>query len=112
LARRSGEPKLDPVKRKESNDWIKDIKQVTPDTSHADSLRGTGGQRTLRNLPFSEKMFKRIAHEFHIHNSIIRVVSRADVSDFSGMKLEMGRQNDQSLTAHGMFAAQTTCIIS
>ncbi|RBR26986.1 uncharacterized protein FIESC28_00254 [Fusarium coffeatum] len=100
LARRDGEPKLDPVKRKESNDWIKDIKQVTPNDSHPDSLRGTGGQRTLRNLPFSEKVFKRIAHEFHIHNSIIRVVSRADVSDFSAMNLEMGQHNGQSLPAH------------
>ena len=87
----------------ESDDWIKGIHKVTHGSEHSNSLRGTGGQRTLRNLPFSEKMFKTIANEFHIHESIIRVVSRADVPDFAGMKLEMGQQSGQSLPAHGWF---------
>ncbi|KAH7174316.1 uncharacterized protein B0J16DRAFT_181133 [Fusarium flagelliforme] len=99
LARRSGEPKIDPVKGMESNDWIKRINQVTPDTNNADALCGTGDQKPLRNLPFSEKMFRRIAEEFHIHDSIIRAVSRADVSNFSGMNVQMGQRNGQSLPA-------------
>lgn len=89
----------------ESNDWIKGIRQVTRGTDHTSSLRGTGGQRTLRNLPFSEKMFRTIAKEFHIHESIIRLVSRADVPDFAGMKLEMGQQSGTSFPAHGLFMA-------
>ncbi|KAF5229167.1 hypothetical protein FOXYS1_15954, partial [Fusarium oxysporum] len=102
LARRRGEPKLDPVKKKESDDWVKGIRKVLDDAGHASpgSLRGTGGQRNLRNLPFSSQMFKRIAKEFYIHDSIIRKVSRADVSDFSATKLEMEKQNGRSLSAH------------
>lgn len=89
-----------------SNDWIEGINKLAPDTNHADALRGTGGRRALRNLPFSEKTFKKVAQEFYIHHSITRLVSRADVSDFSGMKLEMGQQNGQSLPANGMFVTQ------
>ncbi|TVY74477.1 hypothetical protein Focb16_v004623 [Fusarium oxysporum f. sp. cubense] len=95
LARRSGEPKMEPVESIESNDWIKSIQKVTMHDKHGQKadLRGTGGQRNVRKLPFSEQSFRKIAKMFYIHDSIIRVVSRADVSEFSAVKLDMGRQN-------------------
>jgi hypothetical protein len=91
LARRSGEPKIDPVKRVESDEWIKSInKATTVEPASAGALRGTGGKRNLRKLPFSDRTFTEIARRFYIHDSIIRIVSRADVSEFSAASLEMG----------------------
>ncbi|KAI7759031.1 hypothetical protein LZL87_010026 [Fusarium oxysporum] len=90
LARRSGEPEIEPVMRVQSDDWIKSIRKATNDESSASTLRGTGGNRKLRNLPFSERTFREIARRLYIHDSIIRIVSRADVSEFSAASLEMG----------------------
>ncbi|KAI6762446.1 hypothetical protein HG530_008426 [Fusarium avenaceum] len=108
LARRRGEPRLEPVKNMEADDWVRGIRKVSGDAAHsAAALRETGGQRNLRNLPFSRQMFKKVATEFYIHDSIIRKVSRADVSEFSAMKLEMGKQNGQSSLAHGMHSCMS-----
>ncbi|KAF4953767.1 hypothetical protein FGADI_5760 [Fusarium gaditjirri] len=90
LARRSGEPEIEPVIRAESDDWIKSIRKATNNESSASALRGTGGGRKLRSLPFSERTFREIARRLYIHDSIIRTVSRADVSEFSAASLEMG----------------------
>ncbi|KAF4967205.1 hypothetical protein FSARC_5212 [Fusarium sarcochroum] len=102
LARRPGEPKLDPVNRLESDDWVKTIRKVTADVGHKSpsATLGPGGQRILRNLPFSDRSFRNITKEFYIHESITRIVSRADVSDFSAVKLEMGKRNGRTMPAY------------
>ncbi|UZP45169.1 hypothetical protein NXS19_012981 [Fusarium pseudograminearum] len=102
LARRGGESRINPVQRMQSSDCVRDIERVASGFKEApkDALRGTGGQRTLRNIPFSAQTFKRIAKEFRIHDSIIRHVSRADVPDFSAIKLDMEQSNHQPLPAH------------
>ncbi|KAF5699576.1 hypothetical protein FGLOB1_11287 [Fusarium globosum] len=102
LSRRIGEPIIDPVKSIESEDWIKAIRKATvhDKTAFDKSLLGTGGQRNLRTLPFSEQCFQDISKKFYIHDSINRVVSRANVSQFSAVKLEMGRHDGHELPAH------------
>ncbi|PCD36208.1 hypothetical protein FGRA07_08092 [Fusarium graminearum] len=99
LARRGGEARIDPRQRMQSSDCVRDIERVASGFKEApkDAIRGTGGQQTLRNIPFSAQTFKRIAKEFRIHNSIIRHVSRADVPDFSAVKLDMELSNHQPL---------------
>ncbi|KAF4498116.1 hypothetical protein FAGAP_5708 [Fusarium agapanthi] len=74
------------------------------------NLRGTGGQRNLRTLPCSKQCFQDIAKKFYIHHSINRVVSRANISQFSAVKLEMARHDGHELLAHGM--AMTTQWVS
>ncbi|KAF9776276.1 hypothetical protein IL306_005573, partial [Fusarium sp. DS 682] len=102
LARRSGEPKIEPAKRVESDDWIKSIKKATTniEPAAAGTLRATSGQRNLRNLPFSDRAFTEIARRFYVHDSIIRKVSRADVSEFSATTLEMGKSHGRALPAN------------
>ncbi|KAF5632978.1 hypothetical protein F25303_9261 [Fusarium sp. NRRL 25303] len=109
LSRRIGEPIIDPVKSIKSKDWIKAIRKATvhDETAFDKSLHGTGGQRNLRTLPFSEQCFQEIAKKFYIHDSINRVVSRANVSQFSAVKLEMGRHDGHELPAH-VYGARTS----
>ncbi|KAG4281956.1 hypothetical protein FPRO06_10860 [Fusarium proliferatum] len=109
LSRRIGEPIIDPVKSIESKDWIKAIRKATvhDKTAFDKSLHGTGGQRNLRTLPFSEQCFQDISKKFYIHDSINRVVSRANVSQFSAVKLEMGRHDGHELPAH-VYSARTS----
>ncbi|SCV39477.1 uncharacterized protein FFB14_07221 [Fusarium fujikuroi] len=109
LSRRIGEPIIDPVKSIESKDWIKAIRKATvhDKTASDKSLHGTGGQRNLRTLPFSEQCFQDISKKFYIHDSINRVVSRANVSQFSAVKLEMGRHDGHELPAH-LYSARTS----
>ncbi|KAF5649016.1 hypothetical protein F52700_836 [Fusarium sp. NRRL 52700] len=76
-------------------------------TASDKNLRGTGGQRKLRTLPFSEQCFQDIAKKFYIHDSINRVVSRANVSQFSAVKLEMARHEGHELLAH-VYSARTS----
>lgn len=89
----------------ESKDWIKAIRKATvhDKTAFDKSLHGTSGQRNLRTLPFSEQCFQKIAKKFYIHDSINRVVSRANVFQFSAVKLEMGRHDGHELPAHGTY---------
>ncbi|KAF5557916.1 hypothetical protein FNAPI_5289 [Fusarium napiforme] len=93
----------------ESQDWIKAIRKATTHhkTAFDKNLRGTGGQRTLRTLPLSESCFKDIAKKFYIHDSINRVVSRANVSQFSAVKLQMGKHEGHELPAH-VYSARTS----
>ncbi|KAF2274430.1 uncharacterized protein EI97DRAFT_435263 [Westerdykella ornata] len=60
-----------------------------PMSAEGASQSRPGGNRNLRTLPFSYETFKFIAHSFHIHGSIARVVSRADVPYFSSEKAVM-----------------------
>ncbi|KAF5241356.1 hypothetical protein FANTH_9161 [Fusarium anthophilum] len=71
------------------------------------NLRWTGGQRNQRTLPFSEQCFQDIAKKLYIHDSINRVVSRANVSQFSAVKLEMARHDGHELLAH-VYSARTS----
>ncbi|KAF5972431.1 hypothetical protein FCOIX_9350 [Fusarium coicis] len=109
LSRRIGEPVIDAVEGMESQDWIKVIRKATAHhkTAFDKNLRGTGGQRTLRTLPFFESCFKDIAKKFYIHDSINRVVSRANVSQFSAVKLQMGKHEGHELRAH-VYSARTS----
>ncbi|KAH7194735.1 hypothetical protein DER44DRAFT_832157 [Fusarium oxysporum] len=109
LARKSGEPKIDPVEGIEANDWIKAIKRATSLNSHASKTprHRTSGILDVRELPFSEQSFKDIAMKFYIHDSINRVVSQAEVSQFSAVKLDMGRQNGPCLPAQ-VYNARTS----
>lgn len=47
--------------------------------------------RSLRTLPFLRYTFEEIAERFYVHDSIARVVSRADVPEFSCEKTKMTR---------------------
>ncbi|KAF5710348.1 hypothetical protein FMUND_9550 [Fusarium mundagurra] len=109
LARKIGEPKIDPVGGIQANDWIKAIAQATTHNSHASKTPRdkTSGLLDVRELPFSEQSFKDIAKNFYIHDSVEQVVSRADVSHFSAVKLDMGRQNCRRLPAQ-VYNARTS----
>lgn len=47
------------------------------------------GHRSVRTLPFSEKVFRLIAERFYVHHSISAIVSRADIPSFSVAEVEM-----------------------
>ena len=49
-----------------------------------------GGRLTLRKLPFSKPTFQSITERFHMHASIARAISRADIPVFSGTEVKMG----------------------
>ncbi|KAI9902587.1 hypothetical protein N3K66_001939 [Trichothecium roseum] len=48
-----------------------------------------GGQRALRTLPVTSERFVRVAAKFHVHKSIVRTVSRADVPAISADEVLM-----------------------
>ncbi|OTB15862.1 hypothetical protein K445DRAFT_22180 [Daldinia sp. EC12] len=48
-----------------------------------------GGDRSVRNLPFSPKVFKLMSKNLYIHGSIARVISRSDVPHFSRAEIEV-----------------------
>ncbi|KAF9761300.1 hypothetical protein IL306_003868 [Fusarium sp. DS 682] len=93
LSRLNDQPKIAPVKKIESDDWIKSIREAGADRESTDRFSGTGGYRGLSKLPFSQETFRKVAKKFLIHRSIIRVIGRADVPEFSATKLEMGELN-------------------
>ncbi|KAG5776935.1 hypothetical protein H9Q73_009390 [Fusarium xylarioides] len=105
LARKIGEPEIDAVEGIQAHDWIKAIEQAITHNSHASKTPHdkTSGLLDVRELPFSEQSFKDIAKNFYVHDSVEQVVSRADVSHFSAVKLDMGRQNCHRLPAQVMF---------
>jgi hypothetical protein len=47
------------------------------------------GTREVRQLPFDRQTFKKICNKFHVHTSISRVISRADVPFISRAKVNM-----------------------
>jgi hypothetical protein len=52
------------------------------------------GSREVRQVPFDEDTFKEICKKFHVHTSISRVISRADVPLFSRAEVNMGPDGD------------------
>jgi hypothetical protein len=59
----------------------------SPGTSKPDPQ---GSTREVRQLPFDRYTFKKICDTFHVHTSISRVISRADVPFISRAKVNMG----------------------
>lgn len=53
-------------------------------TTTKDNARApAGGSRGLRTVPFERRTFETVSRVFHVHSSISRVISRADVPVFS-----------------------------
>ncbi|KAF5621124.1 uncharacterized protein FTJAE_11465 [Fusarium tjaetaba] len=100
---------MDPVHGIEANDWVEAIRRATCHNKHAPRTPRdkTYGLLDVRELPFSEQSFKEIAKRFYIHDSINGVVSQAAVSQFSAVKVDMGRQNGRCLPAQ-VYNARTS----
>jgi hypothetical protein len=62
--------------------------------SNARKSKYKGGSREVRQVPFDEDTFKEICRSFHVHTSISRVISRADVPLFSRAEVDMGPEGD------------------
>lgn len=71
------------------------------ETTSAPTKGDCAGTREVRHLPFEADTFETICKKMHIHGSISRVISRADVPFFSRSYVEMGGQ-----AAIGMFEPQ------
>ncbi|KAF4344808.1 kinase [Fusarium beomiforme] len=95
------------VKKVESDGWIKSIREASADRESTDRFTGTGGHQGLTKLPFSQQAFKKVAEKFLIHRSIIRVIRRADVPEFSATKLKMGDLNGWAPPAY-VYDARTS----
>ncbi|KAF5680154.1 hypothetical protein FCIRC_5864 [Fusarium circinatum] len=100
---------MDPVHGIEAKDWIEAIERATTHIKHASRTprHKTSGLLDVKELPFSEQSFKDIAKRFYIHDSINRVVSQAAVSQFSAVKVDMGRQDGRCLPAQ-VYNARTS----
>ncbi|KAF2477888.1 uncharacterized protein BDR25DRAFT_250230 [Lindgomyces ingoldianus] len=108
LAKRSGEPALQRVKKVTSDDWIERANKeshLVCDLRRADTFSPLqekeqsnpssaarqilSGRRGVRTIPFSRDTFWQITSSFHTHGSIARVVSRTDVPVFTCNKVRM-----------------------
>jgi hypothetical protein len=118
LAKRAGEQSCPIVKRINSDNWLAQIgekSQGNHKIQRASSfallgnttvksnqgLQGSGGKRGVRTLPFSKNIFELIAKSFHIHGSIARAISRADVPLFSHAEIQMKDLAGRSHPAYG-----------
>lgn len=61
-----------------------------------------GGQRALRVLPVTSERFARVAAKFHVHKSIVRTVSRADVPAISADEVLMADEEGKKWPSYGM----------
>ncbi|KAG7139069.1 hypothetical protein HYQ45_003868 [Verticillium longisporum] len=50
---------------------------------------GSGGTRSIRDLPFSREVFESIIRRFHTHGTLARTISRADIPAFSASNVYM-----------------------
>ncbi|KAM5341701.1 hypothetical protein ACJ41O_014732 [Fusarium nematophilum] len=101
FARRSGELELPPVNGVASDAWLEVIRQAQQAVKPASLVEKPkgGGLRTLRTLPFSKDLFTKICTKFYIHDSIARVISRADIPAFSTAELDMGGPDGEKYPA-------------
>lgn len=60
------------------------------------------GNSDLRKLPFSKDVFLDLARKFHIHNSILRTVSRADMSEFFNAEVRITLGDGTETPTYGM----------
>ena len=100
----------------QSNDWLERINAKCPsrsDTKHTfatlsekrqltglgSDISGViaGGEREVRKLSCFKKIFWNITKSFHIHNSIARVISCADVPIFSSAGVHMKGHDERSV---------------
>lgn len=102
LAKRPGEREFGQPKRMSSDKWMSLYEEKDPIAttgkraltfaSLAEKSPATplgNGQRSVRTLPFSERVFRLIVEKFYVHHSISAVVSRADIPSFSATEVEM-----------------------
>ncbi|KAL2274035.1 hypothetical protein FJTKL_03735 [Diaporthe vaccinii] len=103
LAKRTGETGLTGIKKVNSDQWLQYVDEQMGKNGYghndlAIAPRGPkakepgGGSRSLKVLPFSREVFLRIATKFHIHNSAVRTISRADIPVFSSSNVYMGER--------------------
>ncbi|KAK6958385.1 hypothetical protein Daesc_001184 [Daldinia eschscholtzii] len=64
-----------------------------------------GGDRSVRNLPFSPKVFKLMSKNLYIHGSIARAISRSDVPHFSRAEIEVELEGRSRHPAYVMLTA-------
>ncbi|KAI1383039.1 uncharacterized protein F4822DRAFT_90772 [Hypoxylon trugodes] len=95
LARRTGQ-QTPPI----GQDIINNEKTSEPGESNDPLPPNLGGRRGARVLPFSVETFRSISNKFCLHNSIARVVNRADVPIFSREELEMGQSGGSKYPAY------------
>jgi hypothetical protein len=122
LAKRAGEQASPKGKRINSDNWLAKLDEKNPEnpkirraSSFAligetvakpnQGLQGSGGKRGVRTLPFSRSVFEVIAKSFHIHGSIARAISRADVPLFSHAEIRMKDPTGRSHPAFGTLSS-------
>lgn len=112
LAKRTGETGLTGMKKVNSDQWLQYVDEKMAKNGHGHNeltvgSRGpkakepSGGSRSLKVLPFSRETFLRIATKFHIHNSAVKTVSRADIPVFSSANVYMGEREGPRYPAYG-----------
>lgn len=70
--------------------WLQHLDlQIQTSKSTSSTVPDVAGNSDLRTLPFSRDVFLDLAKKFYIHNSIVRTVSRADVSAFFNAEVQM-----------------------
>ncbi|KAF2635192.1 hypothetical protein P280DRAFT_523289 [Massarina eburnea CBS 473.64] len=108
LAKRCGEPSLQGIQKAASDDWLdkaqersRQIQELqraptfAPFGEKSEAVNATPkpsantGRRGVRTLPFAPNTFRAISQSFHVHGSIARVISRADVPVFTCEKVNM-----------------------
>lgn len=98
-----------------SDQWLQYVDEQMAKNSHSHNdltitPRGPkvkepgGGSRSLKVLPFSREVFLRIAAKFHIHNSAVRTISRADIPVFSSANVYMSEREGSRHPAYGTYS--------
>ncbi|CAI6287394.1 unnamed protein product [Periconia digitata] len=59
---------------------------------HVDKEKCVPRERGVRTLPFSPGIFESICETFHVHTSIVKTISRADVPSFASEQVFMGAE--------------------
>lgn len=106
LARRSGQPGTTRVKKVNSDEWLQalDIKIAERSSKGIASGEGDEGNRDLMRLPFSRNTLLDIAGRFCMHKSIVRTISRTNISSLSHNDLQMNSGKGASYPAHGKYS--------
>ncbi|EPE33279.1 hypothetical protein GLAREA_06291 [Glarea lozoyensis ATCC 20868] len=116
LAKRAGEKSSPIVKRVNSDNWLAEIGEKPQGNTKIQrastfsqlgeavlvpelGLHAMKGKRGVRTLPFSKETFQLVAKRFHIHASIARAVSRADVPLFSSAEIQMNDSTGRNYPA-------------
>ncbi|KAH6693017.1 hypothetical protein VD0002_g1964 [Verticillium dahliae] len=68
---------------------------------------GSGASRSIRDLPFTRKIFETIIRRFHTHGTLTRTITRADVSAFSANNVCMQSAEGDSYRSY-VYNARTS----